>query len=233
MKLTCPGCGALIPSENTNVDTGVAKCSACNEVVSVFDVLGLPAPEAGSNPGPVPKSPRIKTQDSENNWTAHWRWFDRSLFGMLFFCIAWDSFLIFWYSLALTKGAPWIAVVFPIAHLSAGIWLTYFVIAGFLNQTTITLTSEALRVRHRPVPWWGNRDLPVESIEQLYCREKRNKGVSSYELVAVLRPGINASEGSEVKLATLPDLPEARYLEQQVERRVGITHRRITGECPV
>jgi hypothetical protein len=45
-------------------------------------------------------------------WRASWRWFTPSVIFLVFFCIAWDSFLIFWYSMAFnSKHVPWIAVV--------------------------------------------------------------------------------------------------------------------------
>ena len=41
-----------------------------------------------------------------------------------------------------------------------------------------------------PMPWLGNRSIPVEELRQLFVVEKRgNRGAVSYEVCAVLRDG--------------------------------------------
>lgn len=130
MKLSCPSCGALIPATDTNVDTGVAKCQACSEVINIFEALGLPNPAvAQTSSAPrqelIPRPSRMVVEDLGNAmWSVHWRWFEPSLFLLMFFCIAWDSFLVFWYTMAFTHNGPWIMIVFPMAHLAVGVGLT-------------------------------------------------------------------------------------------------------------
>ena len=61
----------------------------------------------------------MRVDDFGRDFSIRWRWFSPMYFGLLFFCIAWDSFLIFWYSMALhMKHVPWLMVVFPIGYLS-------------------------------------------------------------------------------------------------------------------
>ncbi len=113
------------------------------------------------------------------------------LFFLIPFTIAWDAFLLFWYSMAAGGNAPWIVIVVPIAHVAAGIGLTYFVFASLLNTTRITVGPRALEVRHGPLPWRGNAVYERSQIEQLFCKRKERRGKNgahvSYELRLALR----------------------------------------------
>jgi len=46
-------------------------------------------------------------------------------------------------------------------------------LACLLNHTVIEVTSEFVTVRNGPMPWWGNRTLPIEKIEAAEAFIKR------------------------------------------------------------
>jgi len=165
-KLTCPDCGAVIPAEDINIDRALAKCRACNAVVDVEQALrgrgGAPTP--GKRPR-VPQPPAIKFEQFGNGMRLARRWFVWSVVFLTFFCIAWDSFLIFWYSVALRPGGPLIMVVFPVVHVAVGVGLTYFTLAIYLNRTTLEVDESRLTVRIGPLPWPGNRNIEVGDLE--------------------------------------------------------------------
>lgn len=166
----------------------------------------------------------------------HWRWFAPTYLAMAVFCVAWDSFLLFWYSIAFrTHNAPWIMIVFPVAHVAAGVGLTYATLCGFLNRTTMEITPDGLTIRHGPLPWPGNRQLAATQIRQPFCElgsarngfnTNQNYAAPSYQLSAVL------TDGSKVKLVGgLRELSDARYLERQLELAMNIAPQPVAGEC--
>jgi hypothetical protein len=114
--------------------------------------------------------------------------------------------------------------------LAVGVGLTYFTLAGFLNQTTIEVDTFRLSIRHGPLPWFGNCTLPAAEIGQLYCQERtrrQNNGGSSttYSVSAVTKGG------RQVKLvSTLEDQDQALFIEQQIEQYLGIEDRPVGGE---
>ncbi len=70
MKLLCPDCRTPIPPDNTNIDTGIAKCPACGSILNIFQALGLPNPTATSLAQPasplatvLPRPPQMKVED--------------------------------------------------------------------------------------------------------------------------------------------------------------------------
>jgi hypothetical protein len=147
-------------------------------------------------------------------------WFNHLVWFFLFFCIAWDSFLVFWYSMALggTKGPmSVIALVFPLAHVAVGVGLTYFVLCTFFNKTDVILSSAGLTVRTHPLPWRGNRTIAATDLVSVFYRERtasgrRNSSVS-YDLMYV-----DSSNREQMLVKGLPNEEQAAFLEDAVTR---------------
>lgn len=234
MQVHCTNCGVQIPADDLNIDTGIAKCQACNCVFSFLEALressAAERPLRATAERPVVPQPRgIMVDDLGGRLRLVRRWFRWPLLFLVFFCVAWDGFLVFWYSIAFTQNAPWIMVVFPVAHVAVGVGLTYFVLCGFLNSTSIEVESGGLRIRHGPLPWWGNRTIETADLKQLYCqrrvRSSRNGTSETYELHAQL------ANGTQLKLLSgLEEAQDALYLEQQIEKYLGIRDIRVAGE---
>jgi hypothetical protein len=126
-------------------------------------------------------------------------------------------------------GAPWIMFVFPVAHLAVGAYLTYTVLTGFFNRTTIRIDREEFLVHHDPFPWPGEVKVAVSELGQLYCTKKINRGKNSttitYQLKALLK------DGREKKLVSNLDSPNvAVFLEQQIETLLKIDDQPVVGE---
>jgi hypothetical protein len=234
MKLFCPDCGAAVPAGDMNLSTSTAKCRQCNSVFT-FDPSGAEhrsatRPAAGAAPVPQPRGLRVV--DDGARWSATWRWFTPGHLFLLFFCIAWDAFLIFWYSIAFSTHAPWIMVVFPVAHLAVGVGLSYATLAGFLNTTRVEVSpaDDTITVHHGPLPWAGNRTLAASEVQQLYCertftQSKNSAPTPRFQLSAVLRDG---SKLPLLKGFGEPD--KAMYLEQQIERMLHLANQPVAGE---
>jgi hypothetical protein len=234
MQLSCEVCHAPLRSEDVRLDLAVAKCHACN---AVYDLSGRKArglaaaapekPRLVRAKAPLPS--RFQVEDRDGATRITWRWFTPVHLFLIFFCIAWDGFLLMWYGIALTAEAPLIAIVFPVAHVAAGVGLTYYTLTGLVNRTTVEVSRNQLTIRHHPLPWWGNREVTGRQFTQLYGEEiaKTNKGSTtySYNLIALDR------EGRKVKLLSgLTEKDQVLYLEQALERRLGIEDAPVDGE---
>lgn len=232
MNVFCPQCGGKIPADDMNLDTMAAKCRACQALFSLGGVLddGL---ERARHDRAVDKNvsqPKaIRVDESGSGLRIVRRWYSPMFFFFLFFCIAWDGFLLFWYSIAFSEDAPWIMSVFPVVHVAVGVGLTYWTIAGFVNRTVIFVDGRELSVVHRPLPWFGTLRLPVDQIDQLYCKQKVSRGENgtsvSYQLFAAVKGG-----GRRKILSGLMDSDHALFIERRVESYLGIRDRRMTGE---
>mgnify|MGYP003390205964 CR=1 FL=1 len=244
MQLKCGQCGAPFRAADLHLDRGIAVCSACG------GVQRLPGPAAVDSPsdsgtasprkpsGDVPIPTQFTVEDAGHELTIRQRWFQWAMLFLMFFAIAWDSFLVGWFSMFAGGGGPpgvfgIVFFVFPIAHVAVGVGLTYFVLAGFLNSTVIRVADGMLTVRHGPLPWRGNLDMPTDSIEQIYCQKKLNTNRDSdghtttstrYEVHAVV-----AGQKQRL-LGGLHEADHALFVEQRLERFLRIDDRAVPGE---
>lgn len=132
----------------------------------------LPIPE-GLDIIQTPQSAIIR-----RTWFSHMVWF------LIFFCIFWDGFLIFWYAGALagaSRGGPLMLpfLLFPLLHVAVGIGLTYFVVCTFVNKTDIILDASMLTVKTHPLPWPGNKSLQAGTMTRFLVRERFSRSENS------------------------------------------------------
>jgi hypothetical protein len=221
--MNCPKCSAHIPSEDVNLANLVAKCRQCDEVFTFADqVGGLPRPAAPVVEQRLPKPPYMILEDDERR-RLWWRWLGPEVIFLGLFCVAWDGFLVFWYSMAIQNNAPWIMIVFPIVHLAVGVALTYSVVAMILNRTALEIAEDMLTVRHGPVPWVGNRLIPTQAIESLFCEENVSRGKQSTTVTHTVHACVG---GVGVRLVSgMKDRLAAGFVKQQLEEWLGLAHR--------
>jgi predicted RNA-binding Zn-ribbon protein involved in translation (DUF1610 family) len=227
LTLQCPSCGGrtiFTPGSDRFV------CPYCGNQ-QIFRLPTAAGKDYSSDQPPArkrlprPRPREVMLEQRDNRLVLSWRWFSLKYVPMVFFCIAWDAFLCFWYSMAFTmEGTPWIMLVFPIAHVAVGVGLTYSTLAGFLNRTTLRVDGQKFTLQYDPLPWYGEVKVPINELEQLYCKESHTSSDSgthySYQLCAVLKGGRKLDL---VKDLESPDL--AAYLEQQIETWLGIPDR--------
>ena len=234
LELTCKHCSASLFAEDIDLEKGLATCGHCS---SVYDLAGSRNQRWQQEQRPawlrneVPLPEKFKVEQTPSSLAISWRWFTPTLIFMAFFCVAWDSFLVFWYSTAMTEdNVPWLMVVFPVAHVAVGVGLTYYVITGFLNRTDLLVDGQALRIRHGPLPWPGRADIPRTSIDQLYAKRKtrhtKNGVRHSYQLFAILDGG----RRRKLLGGRLDELEQVLYIEQEIEALLGIRDRPVPGE---
>jgi len=178
---------------------------------------------------PMPEN--VTLEQEADGLRLTYRWFSPKYLVFVLFCIAWDAFLVFWYRTALAHPSPGdIALWFPIAHVGVGLGLSYWTLAGFVNRTTVRVSSSQLTIRHGPLPWLGGRSLPASEVAQVYreeiTRSSRRGTSTTYRLSAVTR------DDRKRRLLTCDSADVALYVEQEVERCLGIADRRVAGEMP-
>ncbi|MCB9746171.1 MAG: hypothetical protein H6741_00820 [Alphaproteobacteria bacterium] len=237
--LSCHACGAPLQSTDLDRRLAIITCAACG---SIFDLArrkdrdtGAPAvKEPAPERAPVALPDKFEVSRQGSHLQVTWRWFRAELLMLIPFAVAWDSFLVFWYAQALGgAGGPGgfnlLMVIFPLAHVAAGVGITYYAVANLVNRSRVDVTAGTLRVRHGPLPWWPMPTLPARDVEQLYVTRKvrRNKNGTTvtYELRAVTR-----EHAGQLILGGLDELEQALWLEQELEDHLDIRDRPVAGE---
>jgi hypothetical protein len=203
----------------------VAKCAVCNTVFSFEDQIDGAEPRRQLDV-PMPKGIAVEHQGYELAITR--RWLSVKHFFLIFFCLFWDGFLLVWYGIAISQRI-WVMALFATFHASIGLFLTYYTLAGFRNRTLIRVSPSLLAVDHGPLPWWGNTHVDAPSIAQVYCKEhiRRSRGTTSASFS--VHAATNAG-GEEKLVDDLESSDQALYLEQEIERFLGIKDVPVRGE---
>ncbi|MFN8373289.1 MAG: hypothetical protein U0694_10500 [Anaerolineae bacterium] len=232
MQIHCRYCASEIPAANINLDKLLAKCSNCNAVFSIAGEMGLAQgekPKAAAKRMSVPLPTRVSMDETAGELVIRRKWFSPvSTLPLTFFAVIWNGFLVFWYSIALSSGEGQMALCGSL-HLAVGLFLTYWVAAQFINETVITANAETLDIKSGPIPTTGNKALTAVDIAQIYCMEKISRGRRSttvtYEVAAIMQ-----DQRRESLLTGLYNPEQALFIEQEVERFLGIENRGVPGE---
>ena len=132
----------------------------------------------------------------------------------------------------LSSNEPFMAGV---GYLIGMLVVVYFSLAHVFNKTHIVVSRGMIEVRHRPLPWPGNKKLLFTELDQLYARKRIENcdienGPSYTTYVHEVR--VICSEGEHVTLIkSLESNEEALYIEQKIEEYLGIKNVSVAGEA--
>jgi hypothetical protein len=228
MQLTCKKCGAPVEAENINLDRLLAKCSVCSSVFDFADQVGEPGKDRSLNTLDVPMPKGFAVNNYGGELTITRRWFGPKFILLTVFALFWNGFMVFWFGIAIA-GELWPMALFGLIHAGVGLGLIYYVLTGYFNKTAVTVNMMDVVVKHGPLPYPGNKRLNRTNIKQLYCKEKIRRGKNStycsYEVHAVTQ-----DDKHEKLLTGLEESEQALYVEQEIERALGLTDRPVRGE---
>lgn len=71
---------------------------------------------------PIPE--HIPIEQTSDGLLFSYRWFSPAYIFIACFAIAWDAFLVFWYTMATSQNAPLMMLLFPIVHILVGFGIT-------------------------------------------------------------------------------------------------------------
>jgi hypothetical protein len=133
----------------------------------------------------------------------------------------------------LRVGADLPSLLAPLINLLPtllGLLFAYTLLMFLFNRTVIEIADERVSFSHGPLPWFPGRSFNAGELEQLFCEEHINRlsrGAPDYdyELKALTTDGRTLC-----LLSDIPDAEQAWFLEEQIERRLGITDRPVPGE---
>ena len=232
----CPRCNAPLDIEPQQTRLECVYCGCAVEVVrrGRQDVeLAERSPAPQDRVVPCPASVHIAEQGG--GLVIWWRWFQPVLIFLVFFCLAWNAFLLVWYGMAVGFGgfAPWpvrlLMFVFPLAHVAVGVGLSYFTLAGLLNTTRITCDAGMLQVTHGPIPWKQPQPTLVDDIDQIYVTQTAHNSDNGRSFGYTLN--LLDRDGNKTELVKrLTDSDKALCVADRLRRHLNIEHRPVAGE---
>ncbi|EYF06092.1 hypothetical protein [Chondromyces apiculatus] len=235
MDIVCVRCSAAIPAADIDLGTHLARCQGCN---AVFDVTAQVEQGSRALARSTPYllvPPTIQVVEEGGGALEEGSYRSAPGVGRLVLVRSWASrdntirtiFLGLWSMMVFTTLAttcmdsgPFDAMMlFLLVFAAVGGWGLYHAVAGLLNKTWIVVTSDALTIKHVPLPWSGNRAIPLSDLKSLRYETVVTTGKhasTSYTLWGSLRGG----ESVEL-LRGLPSFDEARFITERVEEHLA------------
>jgi len=235
MALSCRVCGAPLEESGFDHARRLARCRYCDALTELELKGGKPRrlPRHLRARPEVPMPAKFEVNRGGGTLTVRWRWMSGKVIVLAIMLMVWGLFLAYaWLGIQVgimadTPGPG--AAAFPVLHGLFGLGLTYATLMGLVNRTTVTAQRTGLQVHHGPLPWFGSGT--VKFIDQLYTkrRERHTKSgsVITYQLIAILKGG-----NQRKIVGGLTQDVQALWLEQELERQLGLEDRPIAGELP-
>lgn len=148
------------------------------------------------------------------------RWFHVKYVFLLAFCAGWFALLAIM-TLA-PRPSPAVAIAL---HFAGGVLFAYATLCGFVNRTRVAIERGVLTIRHGPLPWPGDRSVPIPSIAQLSTEERRSRSGAFYCLSALTKSGEKV-----VLLDGVPEAEQVLFLEHALAQRLAMVDAPATGE---
>lgn len=218
----CKQCNTKLPTEHTDQAQHTVTCPECNAVL----------PLESSTEAKVVSSPRWSTmqmpkgvavESSEDELIIRRRWIAPYHIFLGIVALVWNYIAL---SILFTSGY-WLAVFVP--HVWVGFGLAYYSLSRILNSTVISVDSNRLKIRHGPIPAWGNKTLDPIILRQLYSKERKHRHKNSvsysYEVHMFTWDGRN-----QILLKKLDTPEQALFIEQEIERFLHIKDEPVAGE---
>ncbi|MEM9252851.1 MAG: hypothetical protein AAGB29_10930 [Planctomycetota bacterium] len=182
----------------------------------------------------VRRPPNFQLEEGDGWLRLTHRWFSVTAFLTLpmgLFC--WMVPIGMYLSVAADRQLKWIVVlVMAIIFIPVGALFIYVFLMDIFNRSVIHITPREINIQIKPLPSRGNMRIDAQKIEQVYCRgigsrDTRGRRNTDYVLCARM------SDGSDRIIYQATDYKEdLRYLEQQIERILGIRDEAVEGEAP-
>lgn len=216
-KVACPSCCESVPAENMNINDKIAKCNNCHVV---FPFQGLIAEF---------NKYEVRQEEIRPEGIDLFHFQDE-----LEICLKqtpnnFDPFLLF---------IPLLGIFLGMAYLVSGklLWPTLlFVIGSFYtiyhflslskHKIYIDVNEQQLTIKWRPKKFHQDKIFARHDIDQLYIK----KIGGDYYSINIITNGVNGQKHVPI-ITMLKGRAKAKYLEQEIEKHLGIQDRRVPEE---
>jgi len=230
MQIYCRQCGAPIKSNNINLDNLMAKCDECNAVFSfadMYDDVSSKKEKRDQVLMDIPMPDGINIDNSGSRLLIRRNWFHWSMLFLGGFAVVWNGMIwgFFIPNFSRFDDAP---TFFMVPFVLVGVYLIVHVVSSLVNHTDIEVDVQAVQIAHKPIPFPG-RYIDCANIDQLYTKRNVHRGENSTTYTYSLH--VVTADGKNQKLiGNLQNSDQALFIEQEIERFLGIENRPVRGE---
>lgn len=220
-KICCPSCKADVPADNININDKIAKCGSCHVVFPFHEeVSELMDSRKAKQEVIRPEGIDMFYYKDELDITIRQPLLAAE--GIIAGFV--PLFAAMFIAIYFLKGT--IPLVLPLVTtlISIASWINLY--ARRHHKVHITMDDRYLSIIRRPKKLIKDQHFLINDIDQIYV--KGPAGMTGVYMI------VNSAMGQKhVKLISSVDsLSKARFMEQEIERHLGIPDRRIPEENP-
>ena len=224
-KVNCPSCSKDVGAENINLQNSLAKCGGCDVIFSIEEEVASLKPKEemkqeffrpeGIDLFYFKDDLEISIEGHPNNWDISW-------FG--FFLLVTGIALL----LHFDKGYSFII---PLLSILGTLYFTYKLFNYKKNRVYIDVSDHGLTINGRPNNYKKEQTFLAEEIDQIYLKNSATQASMKGTLYLDLYLIINGPKGQyHEQLLAVSTLAKAKYLEQEIEKYLGIENRKVPEE---
>jgi len=230
MQVLCENCNAAVAAEDLDLGRNLAKCAACGNVFNCADQLDGVASSGELSVEreevAMPKGIRVFRRGDAMRIVL--KWFGPTAIFLAIFCLIWNGFMVVWFGIAITQK-QWMMAAFGSIHALVGLGVAYGTLAMFLNSTTITVMNSLIQIAIGPIKVPGNKQFKADLLQQLYTKRHVSHSKNGTSINYELR--VTTTDGRDEKLmGGFNKQEQALFIEQEIEKFLGIEDRPIRGE---
>lgn len=230
--IVCRNCGAGIDAGSIDNSLGLATCSHCG---TLHDLPRAPINDSSDSAGKTaPAKPERVEVALPEKFNIHRgsdglqiTWPVGGLFPGLVLLVIAGGFAY----VAMTSGM--LLLLIPVVAI------VYFAATRAFNKHRIRVDKSQLHVTQGPLPWAGNQRVPSSQITQLYTTEHKtraqpqgdDKHDQKVQISIYYRLIAKTKDNKHITILNgLNDPLQALWLEQEIEKLLGISDGRVSGE---
>jgi len=224
VQVVCTNCAEVVPASDLNINDMIAKCQCCDSIFSIKKIVSeLQAKTDSLYTDEIGRPEGIELNYFHNEFEITARQ-PLPIFDIIMACSA-PLFLFIGLGLFFGDGA---IIGLPVATISAIVlvWSIVKLIRSKSNRVYVTINDHSLDVAYRPKNFVKDQSFLVSEIEQAFVKADPVMGGHAVYLV------INDPNGQSQKrlMGGMKSLLKAKYIEQELERKLGITNKKVSGE---
>lgn len=219
IKICCPNCNNDIPADNLNINDKIAKCGSCAIVFPFHEEVK----------GFLPTTQKVKQEILRPEGIEMFYYKDELdiSFKQPDSWVEWTLYIIVLF-LVMLSIVGFIEVGLDIIHL----FLLTPVFLSFLyftqrskHRVHLNINDHSLNIRRRPRKLYKDKNYAVQDIQQLYVKHLADLGTWNIMMI------VDEGQGQQhVKLSSIKSVSKAKFLEQEIERHLGIQNVEVPEE---
>ena len=219
IKIECPSCQDHVSASEININDKIAKCGSCDVVFSFANEIVDIIPEAPKEGIARPEGVEIMYYKDElelilDQPQAMWNILIASIMPF----VAIFAFLVHYVK---DKGGFVVGIVATLLSIYS---IVTMIIARKRNKIFVSVDDKKIKIEYRPKNLKKDKLYDVEDIEQLYVAATP-EGCGLF----MVYNSVNGQKHQQI-IGRISNVIRAKYLEQEIEKHLGLPNKKITGE---